>query len=286
MKATMQQRMARIMLMLSLCVLFAVVLLSLFRIAFLDKQLQADVGNPGNPAAQRTIFLGTTGVSWDLVNPATAPNLLRAATSEQAKVANLVVKVQADTTCPDSGWLTLNTGVRTIGLAQADEQCRHLPIIKANHRTWQIADWEQYLVANDGNKYQPKFGNLAQVLAANSQQIGVIGAGAALAMGNESGNIGDSAIQLKSGMAGANLKTGMQQTKVQYFPLAPVQAGKARLVTAADNAVGKRNSDVVQLQNALAKLADAQMVIADLGAARNDAPLAVHGKKIRKARVR
>lgn len=199
----------------------------------------------------RTIFLGSTGVSWDLINPKDTPAIFNAATRKSAQVANFVVKVKADTACPDDGWLTVNTGVRTNGLAKSDERCRVLPQFeRLNSATdnrfsgWRLKNWRQYQEANSENKYHPNFGNLTQALQKTKTSTAAIGAGAALALVDTDG-------KLASDITYQPIETAFPSTQ-----------SNMSLATAPQN-------DAKIFASAFQKAQNAQLVIADLGNARN-----------------
>ncbi|XCB29216.1 hypothetical protein RQN30_08090 [Arcanobacterium hippocoleae] len=159
---------AKVLIISAFCFVF-VLFLSLFRMMFLGEQAEAE-HNLESPS--RVVFLGTSGVSWDILDPVSAPNLFAAATAKSAEIANFIVKINADTACPDAGWLTVNTGVRTNGLADFSMRCRTFPQVNQIEGQWQIANWEQYPEVNSANKYRPIFGNLAQVLSGNGKKSG------------------------------------------------------------------------------------------------------------------
>lgn len=226
----------------SLLCFVSILLLSLIRADFLQRQAQILADPAADSSPQRVVFLGATGVSWDFLDSSTAPHLHVAALSPNAQIANFVVKVKADTACPDEGWLTLNTGVRSVGLAAEDEYCRALAQAVPNDASWQITNWAEYREANAENKYDPQFGNLARALHANEAQTVAIGTGAAIALADADGNL---------------------PAHVKYFSLPSESAA------AADKELGASAENIaLQLQNAVDQAHDAQVIVADLGAIR------------------
>lgn len=180
------------------------------------------------PANSGVVLLGMTGVPWELVGEDT-PNLWRVA--HESGIGNLVVKTFLTTTCPDGGWLTLNTGVRT---ASTDQQtaCNLQP---PQTQEASAKQWKNWVKLNEENGYQPQFGVFARTLAAAGKSTAAVGSRAATALRNVDGDF-----------------TGRYRA---------VPAGESPAATAT--ALAAAYSDV----------ADADLVLVDLGAAFVDSDL-------------
>ncbi|MDO5025167.1 MAG: hypothetical protein Q4E03_01430 [Trueperella sp.] len=150
------------------------------------------------PANTGVVVLGMTGVPWELVG-ADTPNLLQFA--QQAGVGNLVVKTFLTTTCPDGGWLTLNTGVRT---ASTDQQtaCALTPP-RVSGRQIVAEQWTQWQQLNAENGYQPQFGIFSRTLADAGKSTAAVGARAALALADADGTMSGQYREVKVGQSPA-----------------------------------------------------------------------------------
>ena len=174
---------------------FGAILIALLSCAFVAL---ASVLAPAPAQAARAndnpvVFIGFTGLPWSAVSPENTPNLYEFA--QASADANLVVKTQGVTTCPAAGWLTLGTGRRTwaaspSAAAVAGSACAPLPAVTAqNGGAATIPGWDEFVQANESNRYSPTFGALADSLESSLVSAAAIGPGAALALTDADGRV-------------------------------------------------------------------------------------------------
>ncbi|MBM7824556.1 hypothetical protein JOD55_000383 [Arcanobacterium pluranimalium] len=142
------------------------------------------------PHKTPVVFIGFSGVQWSYVNPQNTPHL--ADFAGKAATANNVVRTLDTTTCPDDGWLTVNTGMRTTSARANGDSCALLPEPKATGqlgRTLAISNWADYVGVNESNAYNPKLGLFGEELRTAGKKVAAVGGGAALAIADKSGNV-------------------------------------------------------------------------------------------------
>ncbi|QOR47670.1 hypothetical protein INS90_10600 [Trueperella pecoris] len=133
------------------------------------------------------VVVGMTGVPWEAVGPRT-PTLSTLASD--AVLANVSVRTFDLTTCSFAGWVTLNTGVRTRGVAQAGQSCTEAADLLAGgveaHRD-RLAVWDHILANNEGNLFTPEFGALGSTITRAGKSVAAVGGGGAVAIANADG---------------------------------------------------------------------------------------------------
>ncbi|WP_124054431.1 DUF2339 domain-containing protein [Arcanobacterium ihumii] len=139
------------------------------------------------PWTNPVVVIGFSGVQWNHVDPQTTPHL--AAFAQEAASANLVVRTLDTTTCPDAGWLMINTGLRTASPDGPGGSCAQMPAVIASNGGTRIANWQTFNDANASNAYKPQLGLLGRQLYEAKKKVAAVGSGAALAVADESGSI-------------------------------------------------------------------------------------------------
>ncbi|MGV4290136.1 hypothetical protein [Trueperella pyogenes] len=137
----------------------------------------------------KVVFVGMTGIPWEAVGSRT-PTL--AALAEQAAVANVSVRTFDLTTCSIAGWATLNTGVRTRGIATSSEPCAEYSDILTGQnaiRDGRLTLWGTLTENNATNGFHPQFGALAGAVTASGRTVAAIGGGAAVAIAEADGHL-------------------------------------------------------------------------------------------------
>ncbi|MFC5370859.1 hypothetical protein [Arcanobacterium bovis] len=173
----------------AICAIFGALLL---RPTSETQALSAASNTKGSKEANHSpvVFIGFSGVQWSYVNPQTTPHLAEFA--GKAASANNVVRTLDTTTCPDDGWLTVNTGMRTTSARANGDSCALLPEPKATGqlgRTLAISNWADYVGANESNAYNPTLGLFGKQLKSAGKRVAAVGTGAALAVADESGQV-------------------------------------------------------------------------------------------------
>lgn len=142
---------------------------------------------PLKSAQGPVVVVGMTGVPWEAVGPRT-PTL--ATLASNAVLANVSVRTFDLTTCSFAGWVTLNTGVRTRGVAQARQSCTEAADLLAGgveaHRD-RLAVWDHILANNEGNLFRPEFGALGATITRAGKSVAAVGGGGAVAIANADG---------------------------------------------------------------------------------------------------
>ena len=135
--------------------------------------------------ASPLVVVGFSGLAWENVTEQTTPNLWKFA--EGAGVANVVVRTVGETTCPAAGWLTIASGQRALDTADG---CRTLASVAGGG----AADWTELSEANLASSYGAQIGLLADSL--EQKNAVAIGAGAALALTDSSGDVSAMAAEI------------------------------------------------------------------------------------------
>jgi len=135
--------------------------------------------------ARPLVVVGFSGLAWENVTEQTTPNLWKFA--EGAGVANVVVRTVGETTCPAAGWLTIAAGQRALDTANG---CRTLASVAGGS----AADWTELSEANLASSYGAQIGLLADSL--KQKNAVAIGAGAALALNDSSGDFNAMAAEI------------------------------------------------------------------------------------------
>lgn len=133
------------------------------------------------------VFVGFGGITWASISEQNTPNLY--AFAQESLTANLVDKTLDVTTCPNSGWLTINTGQRT----QESESSQKLPCAAAPEVTAEgsiaAETWAQFSAANtpEKNGYVPDLGAFSSRLKTAGISARSVGSGGALALATAEG---------------------------------------------------------------------------------------------------
>ncbi|MGB4635323.1 MAG: alkaline phosphatase family protein [Actinomycetaceae bacterium] len=146
------------------------------------------------------VVIGFSGVNWSYVNDDTAPNL--AVFAEDAVLANLVVKTVGSTTCPNAGWMTINTGHRNVDPVAGAAAGGGSALLGGSASTRGIcsgtfeadsagnlgADFDElWAEASTKSPYAATAGPFGDQLALAGVSVGSAGSGGALAVRNSGG---------------------------------------------------------------------------------------------------
>lgn len=137
------------------------------------------------PAAHATaprpvVVVGMSGVGWSDVTASTPA--LRSLLTDGA-TGNLVPRSVRTVSCPVDGWLAVSAGARAAG--PSDCAASRPPV------NGLVADWADYQRAVDDQPYGAELGLLAATLADRGVEATALGPGAALALADESGRVGE-----------------------------------------------------------------------------------------------
>ncbi len=156
------------------------------------------------------VLVGVAGLSWPDVTASETPTLYELAGSSGA--ASLTVRTIRSRTCPVDGWLTVGAGRRaadlpdTTGDGDADRFCREPPGPLVSAGTTKVPGWD----ALDDLQARQNYGTVIGSLGSRLEEAGIcstaVGPGAALALANESGEVGsylDEAEQLTTELIAA-----------------------------------------------------------------------------------
>jgi len=129
------------------------------------------------------VVIGTVGLRWDDLDPATTPALWRLA--ETGAVGSLVTRSVRAASCPADGWLALGAGNRAAD-APATEGCRALEEPGADGA---VPHWDVYLAERDAHTYGSVLGMLGSLLEAHGLEALGVGPGAAVALASPDGTV-------------------------------------------------------------------------------------------------
>jgi hypothetical protein len=154
------------------------------------------VAAPTNPSAAqaepsgRSVFVGIPGLRWSDLDSVQTPTLWLLA--DEGAVAALSVRTVRPASCPADGWLTLNSGARSIMRRSGtgdDQRCVPLPTPVGDGASgFALPGWSDVLAHNREFSYDPRFGLLARG-AAPRGCASAVGPGAALALADASGRL-------------------------------------------------------------------------------------------------
>ncbi len=136
----------------------------------------------------KVVVVGMVGVPWEAVDSRT-PNLL--ALADTSVIANVSVRTFAPTTCAVGGWMTLNTGVRSAGIAEADESCVESAYVLVSNSSDSIDHlevWDDIVASNAANRFDPQFGLFGEAINDEGRSLAAVGSGAAVAIADRNGN--------------------------------------------------------------------------------------------------
>lgn len=152
------------------------------------ERVQADASpSPAEPAEPERPFvtvIGIPGLRWSDVTPEATPALWELAGG--SAVAAMSVRTALPTACPLDGWLTLNSGARSIA-PRDDGDCTPVP----EPGDGRVPGWADLLEENAKYSYDPAFGTLADPGFTTSQNVGTcaVGPGAAVATADAEGKL-------------------------------------------------------------------------------------------------
>ena len=135
----------------------------------------------------KVVVVGMVGVPWETIDSRTPTLLELARTSTKA---NSSVRTFSMTTCAVGGWMTLNTGVRSSGIAQSDQSCVESSYVLASNPSDNIDHlevWDQIRASNADNRFNPEFGLLGQTIVDGGLSVAAVGSGAAVAIADRDG---------------------------------------------------------------------------------------------------
>ena len=131
------------------------------------------------PAERGTILIGTSGFTFEDLDPQTTPNLW--AMMQSAQIGTMTPRSVRSVSCPVDGWLAVGSGRRA-----ADEPRRQCRVSQPPLDGW-VADWDVYAQVARGDNYDAALGGLAVAVP----RISAFGPGAAIAAADPTGAIDD-----------------------------------------------------------------------------------------------
>jgi len=140
---------------------------------------------------QSIVLIGTGGLSWSDVSPATTPTLW--SLLRDGATASLGVRTVHDNTCPVDGWLTLSAGEHAADTPDGGRDggpdgvrppCRALPATMAPGK---VPHWSEYRAAAGSEGSDASLGLLGDQVAEHGGCIQAVGPGAALGAARSSG---------------------------------------------------------------------------------------------------
>ncbi len=141
------------------------------------------------------IFVGTGGVQWGDVSAAATPAL--ASIPVHGAIGDVAVRSVRRSACPVDGWLAVSAGRRagdtTVDQADAPTVPACRPIqVRSGVAPWSsasVVDWQRYLQAAAGEKFDAEPGLLGRSLDAAGVCATAIGPGAAVALARPDGTV-------------------------------------------------------------------------------------------------
>ncbi|WP_146252045.1 hypothetical protein [Xylanimonas oleitrophica] len=152
----------------------------------------AAVGSQDQPL----VVVGTTGMRWTHVRPATstAPHLSRLL-ADGADAAGVSMTTGAAARCEQGGWLALSAGqlaeVARERNATGAWDCPELDVVTAGERdgTAAVAGWDELAALQRGSTYEARLGRLGTALATAGTCTTAVGPGAAVALAGTDGQV-------------------------------------------------------------------------------------------------
>jgi len=133
----------------------------------------------GGPGVRHVVIVGISGLRWNQVTPAAAPELWRLA--DGGSVGSLVDYAQQPLSCPADGWLTLNAAAR----AQGPRPCAPSPAVVPDGAGASVPAMPQIIADNQGFHESPDWGLLGSLASCST----AVGPGAALALASPAGAV-------------------------------------------------------------------------------------------------
>jgi len=136
----------------------------------------------------RVMLVGIPGLRWRDVRPIDTPTLWRLL--DDAAVGTISVRTVRPASCPADGWLTVNTGARTLMERPGDgARCPDLPRPeRTGSGAYVVPGWADVVAKNAQFAYDPAFGLLERQARGRGCTLAV-GPGAALALADVSGRV-------------------------------------------------------------------------------------------------
>jgi len=177
----------------SACAIRALVILLLTACA-VSGAIQPAQATTGDPV----VVVGIPGLSWRDVDPDTTPNLYEL--TADAAGAQLSVRSVYRVTCAIDGWLTIGAGRRAAaqrvqGVDETENQpalnnvCPAQPPVEPRGEGAQVEGWDSLVTYNEELTFNARLGQLAETAETNERCTAAYGAGAALAVADESGQV-------------------------------------------------------------------------------------------------
>jgi hypothetical protein len=131
-------------------------------------------------------FVGIAGLRWSDITPTATPALWQVA--EHAALGAIAVRTTKADTCPLDGWLTLNSGVRSIG-PRPHGHCTPLPALAVVDGVATVPGWDALIAPNSRHNDEPNWGTLAGRRLGTTQptRACAVGPGAAVALADPDG---------------------------------------------------------------------------------------------------
>ena len=143
------------------------------------------------PPTPATVVVGVPGLRWsDIQGDIPTPGLWLLA--RESSLGALSVRTAEPTACPLDGWLTLNSGARSIGPRPSGD-CAPVPAPTVEDTTATVPDWPSLVAPNDDYSYDPVWGTLAGArpgaAATPDDRRCAVGPGAAVALADGTGRV-------------------------------------------------------------------------------------------------
>lgn len=140
------------------------------------------------PAGGVTV-IGAPGLRWSDLDPKVTPTLWGLA--GESGLAAMSVRTALPAACPLDGWLTLNSGARSVA-PRPDGDCATIPTPERHGDATRIPGWDALKAANEPYSYEPAFGTLGRTRpqeASNTAGQCAVGPGAAVALADAGGSV-------------------------------------------------------------------------------------------------
>ncbi len=146
---------------------------------------------PGGAPKPAIVFVGVPGLRWsDVQGEIPTPGMWVLA--RESSLGALSVRTVEPTACPLDGWLTLNSGARSVGPRPAGK-CAPIPAPTGNGSGATVPGWDALVAPNDDHSYDPIWGTLAGarpgVTTSPDDLRCAVGPGAAVAFADSAGRV-------------------------------------------------------------------------------------------------
>lgn len=145
----------------------------------------------GAAPSPAVVVVGVPGLRWsDVKGEMPTPGLWLLA--RDSALGTMAVRTVEPTACPLDGWLTLNSGARSIGPRPGGD-CTPVPAPQGTGTTANFPGWADLVAPNAEHSYDPVWGTLAGARAENTpapdNRRCAVGPGAALALADGEGRV-------------------------------------------------------------------------------------------------